>query len=332
MREIGSDFWEVPIIDQQNRLFPETIQWYLSGRSALQAIIIELGKEKSISLPSWCCESMIKPFADANYSIRFYPVVFENGELIQKIRMDADVLYLMDYFGYSSSGLTINNYHGIVIRDVTHSIFSSIYSEADYFFGSLRKWCGVWTGGYVWARDGHGLEAGCSNESSYITLRKKAMEEKKAYMEGIREDKGYLEAFDSAEDCLLEAGIAPAADRDVKLAKLLNVEKIKKQRRINAEVLRSAFAEWLLFPELKSTDTPMFVPVLVPDGKRDALRHHLIKHKIYCPVHWPISKYHLLDERTANIYRNGLSLVCDQRYTKEDMYRMVKTIREFMEG
>ena len=327
-REIGSEFWNVPVMEKQNSLFPESTQWYLSGRSALQAIIAELGEAGSVSLPSWCCDSMIKPFVDAGLSINYHPVVVENGELIQKVGADTDVLFLMDYFGYTAPQPDLNGYRGIVVRDVTHSLFSSTYSDADYYFGSLRKWCGVWTGGYAWSRDYHRLKVGSPN-AGYITLRSRAMEMKKAYIEEGQGDKEYLKRYDAAEDYLETVGIAPAADRDMGLAQRLDVETIKVRRRANAEVLRRAFPDWLIFPNLSPTDTPMFVPVFVPDGKRDALRRYLINNEIYCPIHWPVSGYHKLDERTAHIYENELSLVCDQRYTEEDMNRMVDTINTF---
>lgn len=329
MREIGSEFWDVPVIEKQNNLFPESTQWYLSGRSALQAIIAELGEARSVSLPSWYCDSMIKPFVDAGHSINFYPVVVENGELVQEIRADNDVLFLMDYFGYTTASPNLSGFNGVVIRDLTHSLFSSTYSDTDYYFGSLRKWCGVWTGGYVWTKDGHRLEAGSECSQEYVALRKRAMDEKAEYITGRRVDKGYLKVFDEAEELLETVGIAPAADRDVERAQRLDVETIKARRRANAEVLRCAFPEWLIFLDLAPTDAPMFVPVLVPDGKRDVLRRYLIQNEIYCPIHWPVSDYHKLDERTANIYQNELSLVCDQRYTEEDMNRMVDTINAF---
>ena len=85
----------------------------------------------------------------------------------------------------------------------------------------------------------------------------------------------------------------------------------------------------LIFREMKDTDCPMFVPIFVPDGKRDELRRYLIRNEIYCPVHWPVSEYHVLDEKTKEIYDNELSLVCDQRYNEKDMKRMIDTIRVF---
>ncbi len=124
-------------------------------------------------------------------------------------------------------------------------------------------------------------------------------------------------------------GIVSASERDVSLAENLDVEMIVARRRAKADIIRKAFSDWLIFPEMSITDTPMFVPVVVPDGKRDKLRRYLINNEIYCPVHWPVSEYHKMDERTAYIYQNELSLVCDQRYTEDDMNQMVDTINAF---
>ena len=329
MREIGSEFWDVPTIAQKNNLFPKSTQWYLSGRSALQAIIKELGEAGSVSLPSWCCDSMIKPFVDAGLEIHFYPVYWWEEKLIQEIEFPCDVLFLIDYFGYTGTTPDLSSYKGVVIRDVTHSIFSTTYSDADYYFGSLRKWCGVWTGGYVWSKDGHRVQTELTNDSEYVFLREKAMQQKAEYISGLRKDKGYLRIFDEAEELLENVEPHPASDRDVQIAKKLDIETIRNRRRANAEVLRSAFPDWLIFSELLSSDVPMFVPVLVPDGKRNELRSYLIKNEIYCPVHWPVSDYHRLNVKEQLIYDNELSLICDQRYTEEDMHRIVETIKTF---
>lgn len=328
MKEIGSEFWNIPTQDCSNGLLPESTRWYLSGRSALHAVIRELKNCRTVAMPAWCCDSMIKPFIDAGLEVHFYPVYWQNG-LVQEISLNSDVLFLIDYFGYTSTHPKINDYHGIVIRDVTHSLFSSQYTDADFYFGSLRKWCGFWTGGYAWTTDEHTLTTARLDDHRYIELRKQAMRMKAEYVSGHRFDKSYLAVFEEAEERLESVGIASAAERDVQQARLLDIDSIKTRRRSNAEIIRAAFPGQLVFPEMRSTDTPMFVPVIVPDGKRDALRSHLIKNDIYCPIHWPMSNYHKLDERSTAIYWNELSLVCDQRYTEEDMHRLVNTIRAF---
>ena len=327
--EIGSEFWDVPLTEKNNKMFPESVQWYLSGRSALQAIIKELRNTRSVAMPSLCCDSMIKPFYDAGYEIQFYPVINSKEGLIQEVNTECDVLFLMDYFGYSGGQPDLADYKGIVIRDLTHSFFSDIYKDADYYFGSLRKWCGIWTGGYVWTLDGHKIVTGDEADQNYIKLRRQAMKEKSEYIHDCREDKGYLKLFDAAEESLENAGIMMAAERDVVLAQKIDVEEIRSKRRKNAEILIEAFPEWLIFPKLSAKDTPMFVPILVPDGKRDDLRRYLIKKSIYCPVHWPVSVYHRLNKDSEAIYMNELSLVCDQRYTEDDMHRMIENVKAF---
>lgn len=331
LNEIGSEFWDVPTTGQQNNIFPEETQWFLAGRSALQAIIKELNDCRTVAMPSWCCDSMVKPFVDAGFDVFFYPVYWNNG-ICQEILYDCDVLFLMDYFGYTSQIPDTSNYKGIRIRDITHSIFTYSYSDANYYFGSLRKWCGVWTGGYAWTNDDHKIGVSYSDDNGYVSLRKRAMKLKNSYINGYGlEDKEYLGMFNAAEKILDGIGIAPANEQDVWLAHRLEISGIRSQRRANAEILRSAFRDWLIFPKMDYSDCPLFVPILVPNGKRDKLRQYLIDKDIYCPVHWPVSKYHRLNEREQYLYKNELSLVCDQRYKNEDMQRIVDTIYLFVE-
>lgn len=331
VREIGSEFWDVPITNQKNNLFPKSTQWFLSGRSALQAIVKELKGYHTVAMPSWCCDSIIRPFVNAGLAVYFYPVYYKN-RIIQEISLDSDVLFIMDYFGYESETPDLSGYKGVVICDVTHSIFLPSYSCADYYFGSFRKWCGFWTGGYAWTGDGHQLKILDFDNPGYIELRKQAMKFKASYISnGAVQDKSYLKIYEKAENLLENTGIAPASERDVSLAQMLDIDYVISRRRANAKILMEAFSDLVIFPELKDKACPIFVPILVSSGKRDELRQYLIKNKIYCPVHWPVSIYHKLDEKEKFIYDNELSLVCDQRYSEEDMNYMVEIIRKFQE-
>ena len=333
MPEIGSEFWDIPTTEYDNGVFQYSPQWFLSGRSALQSIIKELIDCKSVGLPSWCCDSMIKPFIDAGMNVSFYPVYW-NNKLIQELETGSDVILLMDYFGYSSSVRVPDSYNGIIIRDVTHSIFSNSFDDADYYFGSLRKWCGFLTGGFAWAQDGDPLSVLKLSSKGYVELREKAMQKKAKYIVDTAfcdtiHDKRYLKLFSEAEALLDDVGEEAAIERDIYLAKHLDIDTMKSKRRSNAKVLMEAFKDWLLFPELKDNDCPMFVPILVPGRKRNELRQYLIEKEIYCPVHWPLSSYHFLEDRERLIYDNELSLVCDQRYNENDMARIVEAINDF---
>ncbi len=321
---IGGEFWDVPISQEENSIFSgQSMQWFLSGRSALQSIIRELKGCRSVAIPSWCCDSMVVPFMNAGLSVKFY----------RDLDLSQDILVVMDYFGYSGKRLDLSAYRGIVIRDVTHSIFSSAYDDADYYFGSLRKWCGVWTGGFAWTRDGHFLCNENSDDHGFSRLREEGMKIKSRYMNDLSiSDERFLEVFNVSEAVLETVGIAAATERDVSLAKRLDVEGMKRRRRFNAGILMEAFTDWLVFPKMSERDCPLFVPILVPHGRRDGLRRYLMANKIYCPVHWPLSRYHNNGETDSQLYKDELSLVCDQRYGAEDMARVVDTIKAFFKG
>ena len=331
-REIGSEFWSIPLAPKSNDFFAEGTTWFLSGRSALERIIVDIKSKRNIHaalLPSWCCDSMILPFVKHGIEVRFYPVFMENGRLIQSVPEpeDDEILFIMDYFGYTNDTNALFD-KGTIIRDVTHSVFSKTYSDADYYFGSLRKWCGFKTGGFAIGPNFENLPS----DEKYICLRKYAMDAKSEYICGKSESKEYLDVFSQAEEYLDGCSMAGADPAEIALASYLDIEQIKEQRRKNASVLLDSLGEIAMFKELKENDCPLFVPILVGEKHRDELRRHLISKEIYAPIHWPISKYHKLDGKTKEIYDCEISLVCDQRYGESDMYRTVEAINSFFKG
>lgn len=342
--EIGGEFWNIPQTEKpphqgiklEKSLFPESTSWFLSGRAALSCIIDDIRKTRpfrSVALPSWCCHSMIEPFLQRGVSVRFYPVYPDaSGGLVQGLSevFECDALVLMEYFGYKRSTI-FSGFSGITIRDTTHSLFCSPCNDTDYTFGSLRKWAGFWTGGYAWKREGQFAPPNVlSTDEKYVHLRQIAMDEKRAYLQGERKEKKHLQLFAEAE-AYLDAGIfAGAAERDVTAAQHIDVDTLRYRRRENAVALLEAMKPYALFPELETEDCPLFVPVLIPNEHRNALRQSLINEEIYCPIHWPISSQHTLTKQTARLYEEELSLVCDQRYDLSDMERFVKVLRKYL--
>lgn len=334
--EIGSEFWNVPVGPGPNTLFPSGVQWYASGRSALKAILRDIGPARTAALPSWCCDSIVKPFLDAGMEVRFYPVRRTQEGLVHEIDTTCDVLFVMDFFGFSPSPAPSFS-HPCVIRDATHSLFSSLPSDSRYVFGSMRKWCGFYGGGFAWSD--HPLPMGGATDRGYAECRQKAMALKTRYLrdkaDGDADDAAkacFLDLFNAAEEMLDSMDALPAHPRDVFVAANLDVDTLARRRRANARILMDALPECLLFPELRHADVPLCVPILVPDGQRDALRQHLVSREIYLPIHWPRTPLHGDAPDPSGLYRDELSLVCDQRYTEADMNRMVRAIREFLKG
>ena len=334
MPEIGSEFWDVPIGNVPNGLFEEPTRFFLSGRAGLSFIIKDIFARQSVTtaaLPSWCCDSMILPFLEAGLEVKFYTVLPCDGGVVQRYEEaeDCDIILDMDYFGYDSSSVA-RNFRGVVIRDLTHSFFSRNYDDADYYFGSMRKWAGFYTGGFARKANGDFITASSQEtDCEYVALRKSAMAKKREYILGNTNSKDYLETFGIAEERLEKTDILGAVPEDVEKMKLMDLQLVKKRRRDNAEYLLKQFSDIAVFPSLSGNECPLFVPILVPDGKRNELRRYLIENEIYCPVHWPLSEYHRITEKAKEIYDNELSLVCDQRYELSDMERVAETIKNF---
>lgn len=314
IKEIGSEFWDVPTTDKENDIFPKETKWFISGRSALLAIIKE-NNFKTVALPYWCCESMVKPFIQNNIEVVFYDA-FNVSKGIT-----ADAILVMDYFGYTT-GNSFNDFHGIVIRDLTHSIFSKKYDDSDYYFGSLRKWAGFYTGGFAW---GFNEEVKFEKENTkYIELRKEAMYKKKQYINGENDSKEYLNIFKEAEELLDDIKIEPSCDRDIELTKYFDVEYVKEIRRNNAKTLMDNLKDKLVFPVLYENDCPLFVPIRIKN--RNDIRKRLIENNIYCPAHWPISVYHKTSNKLENLFNEEISLICDQRYNEDDMNKIINVL------
>ena len=279
---------------------------------------------------------MSLPFASAGIDVTYYPVTHSSEGVKQSITaaLNCDLILVMGYFGMSDAPSIPSSYKGVVIEDLTHSLFSSCRcNRADYTFGSLRKWCGVWTGGFAWKRDHAVFDvAPAPANQHYVATRKHAMEEKSAYISSGEGGKNYLVSFNNAEEWLDgHASVMQADVRDVLLAHQIDAESIRGARRSNAEVLLSNLDSSPcvkpVFSELDAGDCPLFVPVLLE--QRDSLRRYLIEHEVYCPVHWPVSAMHVLDDETSVFYKQGLSLVCDQRYGADGMLRICDLVKEW---
>lgn len=334
MLEIGSEFWQIENSDDKNNWFPNDAKWFLSGQNALNYIINDIKNNVSVSsvaLPSWCCDSMIIPFLINNFDISFYEVIIENGHLVQNINQDCDVILVMDYFGYESS-YNLSSYNGIVIRDLTHSLFVKKYYDAEYFFGSLRKWTGMLTGGYAWKKNSWSNNIVINEVNpEYVSLRIKAMKQKSDYINGLNNSKEFLQIYEEAENVLDECnlkGVYRADESDILAAQTLDIKKIKNKRRKNAKELLKVLSDIALFPTVADKDCPLFVPIIIE--QRDELKKNLISEGIYCPVHWPLSKHHILKENMKEIYKKELSIVCDQRYSIEDMKKICNIIKKYI--
>ncbi|MCF0132358.1 MAG: hypothetical protein HUJ72_00680 [Blautia sp.] len=340
-REIGSEFWQQSCCAARPRILfgncdlidNYNIVHVLSGRTALDFIIRDIKATRmfeTVALPSYCCDSMIEPFLRNGVKVHFYPV---NEHGIEVFDQQCDAILLLDYFGYADDAIVCiadaaRKRGQIVIYDATHYLADREIA-ADYVFCSYRKWqfC---SSAYVRKNnDDFHIPIPKKRNQLYIEMRMQAAALKEKYMMGLSEDKdSFLYLFSQAEE-LLEGDYVDYAGSYTQIEK----EEIIVRRQENAAQLIEGIRD---IPEIKlwknkvhKEDTPLFVPIFLSEERRNELRKYLIHHSIYCPVHWPLTELH---GTYRAIFGNELSLICDQRYTEDDIDREIETIRKFFTG
>lgn len=349
MFEIGSEFWTVPKEHGSGlkSLVPRNTNaiYTLCGRTALDILISDILTQKSVKtvyMPSYCCHTMIEPFLRNGVEVEFYDVAASNEGIKCDLKEnDCDIIFLIDYFGFIDSEIRefakIEKIKGkTIIYDMTHAMFceNQDYSLFDYVFGSFRKWIGI-NAGFAAKKGEWGKEPTLKHNYEYEKLRNDSFDLKAEFIRNTEsvEKEMFLTAFQNAEELLEADYLHYCPDiRSNKLLDSLDVEEIRSVRRRNAKALIQGLETCkkvtLPYKTFKKDDCPLFVPVMI-GNERDSIRKYLIENSIYMPVHWPVSTMHRLKEKTRKIYHEEMSCVCDQRYSKKDMERIVDVISQF---
>ena len=320
IKELGSEFEYYPIQSGNGVTFPAAGSLVFSGRTAIEAVVFNLKAQNinSVLLPAYCCDSMIDPFRKNGINFQFYSVKY-NKSLFIEINDTADALLWCNYFGFKN---TIPEFHGIIIEDITHSLFSveNHHEQCDYYIASLRKWEPLVCGGYCSIE---GLKY-VAPSNDFVEKKFFAMQLKRKYLSTDDEKikMRFLSYFKDSNEWLAQNYSEKGIDCfSQKYFSHVNVKKERQIRRRNAHVLYSKIKEKgvFLFSE-DEMDCPLFVPIIL--NNRDKIRRALIDNKIYCPVHWP----HPNAKCDSNLYDLELSLICDQRYSENDMERIAEVL------
>ncbi len=352
--EIGSEFWKYPERkrDLTTPSFTENLhtRWFISGRTALDHIIKDIKYRIgnfSVAMPSYFCYSMLEPFfSNGIDQIEFYDVVYRDGKLTADFNTDANIVFIIDYFGVTSpeTRKMINNCrtdNRIVILDTTQSVFCATDNimRADYSFCSYRKW--LFTNAAMsYAKSGFAIDYEEKLDTLYTDLRLLAADKKSNYINGKSDSKDYLELFQLADETLRDdyIGYTPRA-HEIDILHNIDTESIANARRENASLIVSELSDTVrgcfqfALPNISDNDAPLFVPIIIDNETRRALRLFLIEKRIYCPIHWDITNYHAsLTSKQINIYNCELSLICDQRYDIASINREISEIKKFFAG
>jgi dTDP-4-amino-4,6-dideoxygalactose transaminase len=342
-KEIGS-YFNIPfnlIFKKKINCFPKTIL-LSSGRDCLSYIIEsnKWGCNNRILMPSYLCESILEPFKKKKIKIIFYKIKksmeIDHKDLKLKISKGKfDAILTIDYFGLIKQELQKfpEKEKIIHLNDQVQSFLSNTKKEGDYIFNSYRKFL-------------------CLPDGSYLKVKNKSKEQIKLkrsiphslfivtkLISGLLKNIPFLKLmfralFEISEKKLINY------DKPAKMSKIskillsrTNFVEIKKKRRENYLFLNDKIKEMKnikpLISKIKAEDCPIGFPIICKN--RDKLKKHLIKNKIYPPIHWnlpkEINKKEFKD--SWNISKNILTIPIDQRYDEKDMQRIVNVINKY---
>lgn len=358
LSEIGSNFWITPsdLQGTNNCVMPEMFGcsgndscWLSTGRSAisfvLKAIEHRKGEEQKVALiPAFTCDTVARPFLSAGYELYTYPVdenLCVDAETILALQKDiqASVVLVHRYYGFD----TITNIdiladtlrtRGVsLIEDKTQCLYSQLPEiDADYIVGSIRKWNGVPDGGFAICREGYFCDKPVDQDIVLQESKKTAAIEKYKYLfQGQGEKETFLDMFRNAEDHLdNQKKIYTISDLSLQIQSNQNIDDLRHRRQRNymllSDGLQSVPGVRVVFEHLPESVTPLYCPVYVDD--RLTLQRHLVSESIYAPVVWPQTDVVPSPYAQVNkLYHHLLCIPIDQRYSKEDMLRVVEAIR-----
>lgn len=313
----------------------EKINVYSCGRAALYVILKHIQHRNpnhvKILVPNYICNSVTQTILDAKMNFDFYMVNHELEPDIESIYEKTDAnpaaIILVNYFGLLDLSETVsilrkNRKNIEIIIDDVQNFYGFGSEECDYAFTSYRKWFPVPDGATVKIKD----------ESKDILEQFKGKNEFSQYkfmgnlsksFSPYIEDEFYLKMIEKGESILESSYKCMGSKISQALMKCENFAEDARIRCRNAEVLHDGLLS-MGIQHKYSNSVPLFVPVFLPPEWRNEVRKTCSEHNIFLPIHWP----HISDSLNGinTLYEKELSIVCDQRYTEDDMKLILEMI------
>ncbi|PGT81124.1 hypothetical protein, partial [Bacillus sp. AFS040349] len=284
-----------------------------SGRSAIKQALLQIrnGKRNHYLLPSYLCESMVKPFIELGLKIEFYKINSDFSidlvDLQNRVTSSTCAVLVNNYFSseHSKEDITVLNSlkkrEIIILEDITHQLLNNRIEIGDILVASVRKWFSMPTGGIlIYKRDtlvNHNIPEKGSVDIPpiYSQYRAWGFGLKHLYINkvhDIRIKNMFQELFQKAEE-ILDSNTIHINKMDILSEYFLHsidVNIITEKRKQNYSILYENLCEVehisFALGRINNNIVPLGFPILCES--RDELKKYLIKHDIYPPVHWAL--------------------------------------------
>lgn len=307
-------------------LFPRTIRGatrnlYETGVDALAAILKECSpKDSPVRLwtaDNFCRESLQRLSIKLDHRIELHD--FRHTNELTRLEPD-DVLLYLHFNCYDPTAAEIierlrRDTGATVIEDFVQAPLDISRFTADYALNSLRKFSSLDVA-IAYQRT---AETRPAQSSRYRILRKEAEQAKSRFLQHptTELEQLFLRLGREADEALAVREITAAHPDEVEKGIAFDFRTVRASRQSNHEFLKQRFRSE--FPDLKVLPGE-YMYLMIDTADRERYRKHLFSKRIFPVVHWA-------DSGSAQS-KTILSFHIDQRYTPEDLERVVTEIAE----
>lgn len=307
---------------------------YQSARAALFHLLSSLLSPKqaidTLWLPKYICRSIYQVAEQLGISTQFYSIN-EDFEVESDIALKPhDAIFFVNYFGIheqSEAALLARFPSEQVILDYSQAFYQQPRRDVLATIYSPRKFVGVPDGGFLATSKPLCYEA--LPEDSHSIDRSRHLVSR---LNGDIEV-GYRE-FQVAEQSLDDPTPVKMSKLTRTLLSQVSYNSIKERRRANFTYLNQQLGNMnQLKPALKD-QVPLCYPLLVDATLTDitTLRARLLQEKVFIPCYWPeLKDQNGLNDFEKKLVSNLLAIPCDQRYTPDQLVRIVDIVREVVD-
>jgi len=289
-----------------------------TGRASV-ALLIRTLNPASAYLPYYCCEALVRPFAEASIPIRFYRIgedlTVQGLEDVKK----GEWLVCVNYFGMMRGEIEkwVERLGDSVVVDNTQAFFARPNARA-HCFNSARKFFGVPDGSYL-------------HSPAEIVPPDRANEQIEWDHLVLRLCGRQAEAF--ARYRTYEAGlttqITSMSRLSEKLLATVDYEGVAARRRTNFDLYACAFGSRNRLKVERGDSVPFCYPLLAP---QPVSRSRLAQFGVYVPTFWP----EVLDQASVetswerHLAESLLPLPVDHRYGRSEIHHAIQAVEESM--
>ena len=281
--------------------------------------IIKARQYNKVYLPYFLCDSVRLvlerekiPFEEYRIDRTFLPLldIKTNTE---------EVVYIVNYYGLlcDEQLISLRNRYGNIVVDNAQAFFAKPVKGIDTIY-SCRKFFGVPDGGYAYT-DAE------LDETIPVDVSMDRMKHILGRFEG-NSASDYYDYFNNNDESFKEIELRLMSKLTHNILGAVDYEAAKRRREDNFLFLSKALGERNLL-KIECPAGPYAYPFYVQDGM--TIKKQLAKRKIYVATLWPNVLGSGLDIETE-FTENILPLPCDQRYSEEDMQRVVDAVRELI--